>query len=111
MNMLEINSQTVPSKNLNHRLLVKPIDKAGLADFGEDGIVDEGFRLRGLRSGMSSEVEHGLHRRRRDEGQSFPCRQERLIGIFEIRRIGGLGILADYLFGEIGLRKADLDSF
>src|SRR5262249_4954708 len=53
MNMLEINSQTVPSKNLNHRLLVKPIDKAGLADFGEDGIVDEGFRLRGLRSGMS----------------------------------------------------------
>src|SRR5215510_1622322 len=93
------------------RLFVKPIDKTGLADFGEDGIVDEGFRLRGLRSGMSREVEHGLHRGGGDQGQSFPCRQERLIGVFEIRRIGSLGILADHLFGEIGLRKADLDSF
>ena len=99
------------AEKIASRLLVKAIDKARLTDLDKDGIVDEGFGLRGLGSGMGCEVEHGLHGRRRDEGQSFPGRQERLIGIFEVGRIRGLGILTDDLLREFRLRRGDLDSF
>ena len=60
---------------------------------------------------MGGEIEHRLHRRGRDQRQSFPCRQECLIGILQVGHIGGLGILADDLFGVVRIGAGDLDAF
>ena len=91
--------------------LVKLVDESGLAELGQNGLVDEGFRLRRFCSGMGREIEHRLHSRRWHEGESFPCRQKRLIGILQVIRVGGLGIFADDLLGVSGIRPGDFDAF
>jgi hypothetical protein len=93
------------------RLLVKLIDEARLADFGKDGIVNERLGLRGLGSGMGREIEHRLHGCGRDQRQSLPRRQKRLVGILQVGGVSGLGVFADDLFSLGRVRAGELDAF
>ena len=92
------------------RLFIEPVDKAGLADFVQYRVVDETFRVCRFGLGVRGEIEHGLHRRGRHEGQFFPCGEESLIGIFQVGRVCGLGILADDLLGEFRVSPGDVDA-
>src|SRR5690242_16168836 len=93
------------------RLFVQPIDKAGLADFAQYGVVDEAFGFRRFSLGMGRKIEHGLHRRSGNERKFFPCREESLIGIFEVRAVAGLGVFADDLLRVFAVGPGDFNPF